>query len=84
MAENIMLEATDVRRSEASANKVTVLILAKDAEGNTYTIPFMLKAHYMEGVQKTFSRLSPINLSKAADKAEVETEAEAKEEAKDE
>jgi hypothetical protein len=45
-------------------------------DGNTYTIPFMLKSHYIEGVQKSFSRLSPIKLSVA--------ESEVKEEAKDE
>lgn len=76
MADNKVLEATDVRRSDSKDNKVTILVLAKDLDGNTYTIPFVLKSHYIEGVQKSFSRLSPIKLSAAGP--------EVKEEAKDE
>ena len=82
MAENKMLEATDVRKSKSTNNKTTVLIIAKDAEGNTYTIPFLFKSHYTEGIQKTFSRLSPIKIKTAGDEVKEEVKAEVKEEDK--
>jgi hypothetical protein len=57
------LEVVRVDQGEVGKNIVGVKIVAKGEDGKEYELTFLARAHYLDSIRKTFSRLNPAKFS---------------------
>lgn len=53
------LEVVQVNHGKVNDRISSISIIAKDEAGNLHEVAFLAKAHYMDSIKKTFSRMSP-------------------------